>query len=75
MPVWVGEFGTGTPDGAAFKWLWGFISDRYNLDFAYWAFNGQKWMNGVWESESYGLANDQYTHWRIPGFINDIFDS
>jgi hypothetical protein len=75
VPVWVGEFGTGTPDEVAFKWLWGFISDRYNLDFAYWAFNGQKWMNGAWESESYGLANDQYTHWRIPGFINDIFDS
>jgi hypothetical protein len=73
VPVWVGEFGTGTPDGAAFKWLWGFISNRYNLDFAYWAFNGRKWMNGAWESESFGLVNDQYTHWRIPGFINDIF--
>jgi hypothetical protein len=71
----VGEFGTGTPDEASFKWLWEFIHDRYNLDFAYWAFNGRKWMDGAWQSESYGLANDQYTRFRIPSFIKVIFDS
>lgn len=73
VPVWVGEFGTGSPDEASFRWLWGFIHDRYDLDFAYWAFNGRKWVNGVWESESFGLANDQYTGWRIPGFVEGIF--
>ena len=75
VPVLVGEFGTGTPDEASFKWLWEFIHDRYNLDFAYWAFNGRKWMDGAWQSESYGLANDQYTRFRIPSFIKVIFDS
>ncbi len=74
VPVWVGEFGTGTPDDPSFKWLWDYIHDRYNLGFAYWAFNGRKWMDGAWHSESFGLANDQYTHFRLPSFIKVIFD-
>ncbi len=75
VPVWVGEFSTGTPDDPAFRWLWGFIHDQHKLDFAYWAFNGRKWTNGIWDSESFGLANDQYTHWRFSGFHKLLFDS
>ena len=73
VPVWIGEFGTGDPSEYMFQFLWKYISETYNLDFAYWAFNGRKYKNGAWESESIGLLNDQYTEWRFPWFVKDLF--
>ena len=73
VPVWVGEFGTGTPDDPIFKLIWEFISARHNLDFAYWAFNGRKWKDGAWNSESFGLMDDTYSGWRLPAFTRTIF--
>ena len=73
MPVWVGEFGTGNPNEPIFKLIWDFIHTKYNLDFAYWAFNGRKWWEGAWESESFGLMNDQYSDWRFPQFMHTMF--
>lgn len=75
VPVWVGEFGTGTPDERKFKMIWDFINSKYKLDFAYWAFNGRKWWEGKWESEGFGLMNDQYTAWRHPNFTHALFTS
>jgi hypothetical protein len=66
VPVWVGEIGTGTPNEDSFQLLWRFIRDNYDLDFAYWAFNGRKFTQQGWESESFGLMNDQYSDWRFP---------
>lgn len=74
VPVWVGEFGTGTPDEPIFKLIWEFINARHDLDFAYWAFNGRKWKNGVWESEGFGLMNDNYSDWRMPGLTQAMFN-
>jgi hypothetical protein len=66
VPVWVGEVGTGDPNESAFKLLWQFIREKYDLDFAYWAFNGRKFGQNGWESESFGLMDDQYSGWRFP---------
>ena len=71
VPVWVGEFGTGNPEEPDFRLLWDFIDSTYNLDFAFWAFNGRKWWNGRWESEGFGLLDDQYSHWRFSDFMHD----
>jgi hypothetical protein len=73
VPVWVGEFGTGNPYESKFKTIWDFIHERYDLDFAYWAFNGRKWNGKKWESESFGLLNDAYDAWRIPPFVDILF--
>lgn len=73
VPVWVGEFGTGMPEEPLFNLIWEFISERHNLDFAYWAFNGRKYMNGAWESEAFGMMNDLYTEWRFPLFVHAMF--
>ena len=73
VPVWVGEFGTGTPDEPIFKLIWEFINDKHDLDFAYWAFNGRKWRDGAWESESFGLMDDKYAGWRLPEFTKTMF--
>ena len=73
VPVWVGEFGTGNPNEPIFKLIWDFIHTKYDLDFAYWAFNGRKWWDGAWESESFGLMNDQYSDWRFPQFMHAMF--
>lgn len=73
VPVWVGEFGTGHPDEPVFRLLWDFIRGRHDLDFAYWAFNGRKWWEGAWESEGFGLVDDQYSGWRFPEFVRSMF--
>jgi hypothetical protein len=73
VPVWVGEFGTGTPDEPIFRLIWEFINARHDLDFAYWAFNGRKWRDGAWESEGFGLLDDAYAGWRLPEFVRAIF--
>lgn len=66
VPVWVGEIGTGAPNEPSFQLLWQYIRDKYDLDFAYWAFNGRKFTQQGWETESFGLMNDQYSDWRFP---------
>jgi hypothetical protein len=73
VPVWIGEFGTGNPSDYMFRFLWRFMNERYNLDFAYWAFNGLKWREGKWESESFGLMNDDYSDWRFYSFFKDLY--
>lgn len=73
VPVWVGEFGTGTPSEPVFKMIWDYIHARHDLDFAYWAFNGRKWSNGAWESEGFGLTDEKYQGWRLPGFTQAIY--
>jgi hypothetical protein len=73
VPVWIGEFGTGDPEDDVFQFLWRYIHDKYDLDFAYWPFNGMKWRNGQWESEPFGLMNDDYSGWRFPKFIKYLF--
>jgi len=73
VPVWVGEFGTGDPGDGMYKFVWRYIHDKYDLDFAYWAFNGLKRRYGEWESDFFGLMNDDYSSWRFPSFIKDLF--
>lgn len=73
VPVWVGEFGTGNPSEYMFNFLWKFINEKYNLDFAYWAFNGLKWRNDMWEPETFGLMNNDYSDWRFHSFFKDLY--
>ena len=61
VPVFVGEFGTVVGDNTV---QWGYLNrvlHEFDLDFAYWAVNGRKWRNGVWETENYGLLNYNYS--------------
>jgi len=73
VPVMVGEFGTGKPSDKDFTFIWNYIHQQYDLDFAYWALNGRVWKHGKWESESFGLFNDAYDQWRHPDFISKLF--
>lgn len=73
VPVWVGEFGTGTPSFWKFKLIWDFINGKHELDFAYWAFNGRKWSEGAWKTEPFGLVDETYTRWRFPDLIKTLF--
>ncbi len=75
VPVMIGEFGTGNPDEPIFRLIWRYIHEKYNLDFAYWAFNGRKWQLGVWESEGFGLMDNKYLNWRFPDFMQTMFHS
>ena len=72
VPVWVGEFGTGNHNEPIFKLIWD-LMQTYDLDFAYWAFNGRKWWQGGWESEGFGLMDDRYSEWRFPEFMRAMF--
>jgi len=76
VPVWVGEFGIDhrdAPTNRVWQLIWGYISVRYDLDFAYWAFNGRNWRNGKWTDETFGLANYNYTGFRDQKFVHEIF--
>ncbi len=55
-PVWVGEFGTSNGDSIWWKQMMTFLK-QYNLGFAYWPLNAQKWNNGSqsYSNEGYGL--------------------
>ncbi len=76
VPVWVGEFGDSVSRvhrNQGWDRLWHVISSAYDLDFAYWCFNGRKWFNGKWEDEGFGLLSADYRSWRNPLFLNQIF--
>jgi hypothetical protein len=76
VPVWVGEFGDDVASPVknhAWYIIWNFISKRYNLDFAYWAFNGRKWKANAWEDESFGLLKSNYEDFRSHPFVKEIF--
>jgi len=76
VPVWVGEFGIDhrdAPTNRVWQLVWGYISGRYDLDFAYWAFNGRMWREGKWDDETFGLANYNYTGFRDVKFVSQIF--
>jgi hypothetical protein len=76
VPVWVGEFGDSVSKinrNQGWQRLWHFISYQMDLDFAYWCFNGRKWIDGKWEDESFGLLSPDYRSWRNPIFLNTIF--
>lgn len=78
VPVWVGEFGDSvaqTNRNHAWNKLWTFISMKYDLDFAYWCFNGRKWINGRWEDEGFGLLAGDYSTWRNLAFNVQIFSN
>ena len=74
VPVWVGEFGTGMPGEPVFQFLWRYIFLDYELDFAYWSFNGMKYKDNQWVSEPFGLLDDDWNEWRHPLFVFQMFN-
>lgn len=75
IPMWVSEFGTiWNEDRPTWKNILSFIKNR-DLDFAYWALNGQIWDQAgrKWINEEFGLLNNNYTALRSPGFVSSIF--
>jgi hypothetical protein len=77
VPVWVGEIGDDVAKinkNHAWYKAWNFVFKKYNLDFAYWAFNGRKWDGYSWYDESFGLLNYDYTTFRNFQFLKDIFE-
>jgi hypothetical protein len=47
---------------------------EYELDFAYWPYNGDRWKNETqeWDDEWYGLLNREYNDSRRPGQLADL---
>eukprot|EP00747_Dinoflagellata_sp_TGD_P215015 gnl/TRDRNA2_/TRDRNA2_87784_c1_seq1.p1 gnl/TRDRNA2_/TRDRNA2_87784_c1~~gnl/TRDRNA2_/TRDRNA2_87784_c1_seq1.p1 ORF type:complete len:100 (-),score=19.58 gnl/TRDRNA2_/TRDRNA2_87784_c1_seq1:63-326(-) len=78
-PVWLGEFGTNGPEVTDKWWFeigevawWHCITkmiQEESLDFAYWAFNGQKHPG---EEETFGLLRADYVSLRQPTVLRDI---
>mmetsp|Transcript_73364 Transcript_73364/g.174781 ORF Transcript_73364/g.174781 Transcript_73364/m.174781 type:complete len:584 (+) Transcript_73364:128-1879(+) len=68
-PIWIGEFGTSVDD------IWWQNWKRYvveqDLDWCYWAFNGEKW-RGV--PESYGLFRADWQHLRQPWKLHQLHE-
>ena len=75
VPLWVGEFGAGWDNDTP---IWNHLLDFINnqqFDFAYWAVNGAKWNQNkmMYEDESFGLLNLNYTQVRNPTLIKVLF--
>jgi hypothetical protein len=61
VPVWVGEFGTVLPgNDRVFDIILNYIVTRYDLDFAYWPFNGDNYRFGRFASEGFGVMEPDY---------------
>ena len=61
VPVWVGEFGTVLPgNDRVFGLILDFIVNTYNLDFAYWPFNGDNYRFGKFSKEGFGIMEPDY---------------
>lgn len=83
-PVWMGEFGN-AKRGEYWVNLMRYLSDR-DVDFAYWALNGRKWLTAKvnaqgdwveydepkWSSESYGILAPDYWHIRSAWRLLDL---
>ena len=76
-PVLVGEFGSGTDGmGANNDWwhqMMRFL-DEYDLDYAYWPWNGEKWNEEAYEyqNEGYGLVTVEWDGIRYPEKLADL---
>lgn len=74
VPVFVTELGVSDPDYHVWRVIRDYVIGKYDLDFAYWAFNGRKWTRGgVWVDETFGLVKEDYKTWRHPALIRDLF--
>ncbi|KAL1503291.1 hypothetical protein AB1Y20_011343 [Prymnesium parvum] len=74
-PVFVGEFGAG--DGYAESAYWAHMIrflQQYDLDWAYWPLNGDRWSEAdqSWEDEWYGILDPQYESVRRPGQLSGL---
>ena len=77
VPVWIGEFGTGIGDTSLqWRYLLRILRD-WDLDFAYWAVNGRKWISSRpqqgWQPEPFGLLTPDYTAVADQAFADSIF--
>lgn len=61
VPVWIGEFGTGLPGtNHLFDVILDYVISKYNLDFAYWTFNGDNFRFGKFSKEGFGIVEPDY---------------
>ncbi|GMI33295.1 hypothetical protein TrCOL_g2079 [Triparma columacea] len=76
-PVLVGEFGSGTDglghDDDWWKQMIRFL-DEFDLDYAYWPWNGEKWNDEAYEyeNEGYGLVTVDWDEIRYPEKLSDL---
>jgi hypothetical protein len=68
-PVFLNEFGE-RKNTFFHSALTSYIQER-DLDFSYWALNGQKYTDGWWP-ESYGLLSQSWTHFWGLKRIHDL---
>jgi hypothetical protein len=76
LPVFIGEIGVlvdSVNRNHAWYILWDYVRQTYDLDFAFWAFNGRKWFNERWDDEPFGLLRYDYSDWRNAPFVNQLF--
>ncbi|GMH72328.1 hypothetical protein TrRE_jg5932 [Triparma retinervis] len=76
-PVLVGEFGSGTDGKGANNDWWHQMMrflDEYDLDYAYWPWNGEKWNEEAYEyqNEGYGLVTVEWDGIRYPEKLADL---
>lgn len=61
VPVWVGEFGTALPGSdTVFDLILNYVVRKYDLDFAYWPFNGDNYRFGKFAHEGFGVMEPDY---------------
>ena len=70
--MWVGEFGAAARNDY-WVYMMRFI-EEYELDWAYWALNGDRWDEGTgtWRDESYGILLQDYATVRNPQMMADL---
>ena len=74
VPIFWGEFGKSIgQENHIFSLLKSTLLDDYKLDFAYWAFNGKKYFNGMWYNESFGIMNEDYKTFKDKNFTLSLF--
>ena len=77
-PVLVGEFGSSTDGyGVGEKDFWRCMTKflkQYDLSYAYWPWNGERWYNDTqtFENEGYGLVEVDWVTIRNPKVIEDL---
>ena len=77
-PVLVGEFGSSTDGyGVGEKDFWRCMTrflQQYDLSYAYWPWNGERWYNDTltFENEGYGLVEQDWVTIRHPKVIEDL---
>jgi hypothetical protein len=69
-PMWLGEFGCGSPDQTYWQFIIRYLQENPHLHYAYWAYNGYK--HTPEDSEGYGILNNDMVTVRYEQKLQDL---